>query len=108
MNLSPEIWHSLSSLLDQALDLAPDGRAAWLEGVARTQPTLVPTLVRLLEAHASGEDDGPSREIAGRAVRGERARRGERPRGRRPRGAVPSPEADRLRRHGGRMARRAG
>ncbi len=55
MNLSPETWHSLSSLLDQALDLAPDGRAAWLEGVARTQPTLVPTLVRLLEAHASGE-----------------------------------------------------
>ncbi len=55
MNLSPETWHSLSSLLDQALDLAPDGRAAWLEGVARTQPTLVPTLARLLEAHASGE-----------------------------------------------------
>ena len=55
MNLSPETWHSLSSLLDQALDLAPEGRAAWLEGVARTQPTLVPTLARLLEAHASGE-----------------------------------------------------
>ncbi len=55
MNLSPETWHSLSNLLDQALDLAPDERAAWLEGVARTQPTLVPTLARLLEAHASGE-----------------------------------------------------
>ena len=55
MNLSPETWHNLSSLLDQALDLAPEGRAAWLEGVARTQPKLVPTLARLLEAHASGE-----------------------------------------------------
>ena len=55
MNLSPETWQSLSSLLDQAMDLAPDGRAAWLEEVARTQPTLVPTLARLLEAHASGE-----------------------------------------------------
>src|SRR4029079_4433254 len=33
----------------------PDGRAAWLEEVARTQPTLVPTLARLLEAHAAGE-----------------------------------------------------
>ena len=55
MDVSPATWHTLSKLLDEALDLEPGERATWIEALETTQPELVPVLRKLLEAHASSE-----------------------------------------------------
>ena len=55
MEISAATWSTLSKLLDEALDLEPAARATWLEGLKVTQPSLAPSVLRLLEAHASSE-----------------------------------------------------
>ncbi|HYS12969.1 MAG TPA: hypothetical protein VEN28_06635, partial [Burkholderiaceae bacterium] len=55
MNVSATTWTTLSKLLDDALDLLPAERAAWLEQYAQREPALAPTLQKLLAAHASDE-----------------------------------------------------
>ncbi|HUL66560.1 MAG TPA: protein kinase [Burkholderiaceae bacterium] len=54
-NLSPETWSAISTLLDQAFDLAPEARAQWLERLRIEQPALAPAVCELLEAHAASE-----------------------------------------------------
>lgn len=53
--VSATLWPQLSSLLDQALDLPPGERAAWLEDLRRDQPALEPVIQQLLAAHAKHE-----------------------------------------------------
>jgi hypothetical protein len=53
--VSATLWPQLSSLLDQALDLPADERAAWLEDLRRQQPSLQPVIQQLLAAHAKHE-----------------------------------------------------
>jgi serine/threonine-protein kinase len=55
MNVSRATWHELSGLLDEALDLDPPQRAAWLERQRTARPDLTPSLERLLAAHATAE-----------------------------------------------------
>jgi serine/threonine-protein kinase len=55
MDVSAATWNTLSKLLDEALDLEPDARAAWIDDLGTTQPQLAPVLRRLLAAHASSE-----------------------------------------------------
>jgi serine/threonine-protein kinase len=55
MDVSAATWNTLSKLLDEALDLEPDARAAWIDELHRTQPELTPVLRKLLAAHASSE-----------------------------------------------------
>jgi serine/threonine-protein kinase len=55
MKFTTESWRAVSGLLDEALDLEPQARDAWFEGIARTRPDIAPALRRLLAAHASSE-----------------------------------------------------
>jgi eukaryotic-like serine/threonine-protein kinase len=55
MDISPATWPAVSSLLDEALGLAPAERDAWINNLERTQPALAPVLKKLLRAHASSE-----------------------------------------------------
>lgn len=51
--LTKDQWNSVSSLLDQALDLAPDARAAWLEGLGPEHAAALPLLRRFLDRAVS-------------------------------------------------------
>jgi serine/threonine protein kinase len=51
------LWPRLNALLDQALDLAPAERAAWLEALEGESADLKDTLRRLLEARAKIDAD---------------------------------------------------
>jgi len=64
MDVSVATWHTLSRLLDEALDFEPAARAAWFKQVAATRPELAPVLRKLLSAHATAEGAGL---LAGRA-----------------------------------------
>ena len=55
MEISAPTWTSLSKLLDEAFDLDPAARTAWLRQQTESQPELAPLLRRLLAAHASSE-----------------------------------------------------
>jgi serine/threonine-protein kinase len=55
MDVTPAIWEAVSTLLDEALDLDAEARAAWIEQIDATRPELAPLLRRLLAAHASSE-----------------------------------------------------
>ncbi|GMV60352.1 MAG: hypothetical protein AMXMBFR72_34420 [Betaproteobacteria bacterium] len=55
MKFTGESWRVVSGLLDEALDLEPQARDAWLERIARTRPDIAPALRRLLAAHATSE-----------------------------------------------------
>ena len=55
MDVSAATWPTLSKLLDEALDLEPAARDAWLENLEATQPDLAPSMRKLLAAHASRE-----------------------------------------------------
>jgi serine/threonine-protein kinase len=57
MNVSSATWRELSGLLDEALDLDPPQRAAWLQRQRTARPDLTPSLEQLLAAHASAETD---------------------------------------------------
>ena len=49
--IDPSTWTQLSPLLDQALDLPPPDRAAWLAGLRRERPRLAAALDDLLTHH---------------------------------------------------------
>ena len=51
-------WRRLSPLLDEALDLAAEARAAWLKAVAARNPDLVVELEQMLADHAASEEAG--------------------------------------------------
>jgi serine/threonine-protein kinase len=53
MELSAATWTAVSKLLDEALDLEPAARAAWLQRLIATRPELAPSVRKLLAAHAS-------------------------------------------------------
>jgi serine/threonine protein kinase len=55
MELSAATWSVMSKLLDEALDLEPAVRAAWLEQLTATQPEVAPSVRKLLAAHALSE-----------------------------------------------------
>ena len=55
MDISVSTWNTLSKLLDEALDLEPAARDTWLERLRVTQPSLAPSVRKLLAAHASSE-----------------------------------------------------
>lgn len=55
--LDPETWRRCSALLDEALDLEPAARDAWLDALRREQPDVADSLERLL-AHER-RDAGP-------------------------------------------------
>jgi eukaryotic-like serine/threonine-protein kinase len=55
MHVSPTAWRDLSRLLDEALDLHPAERAAWLDRQAASQPDRAGALRKLLAAHATSE-----------------------------------------------------
>jgi serine/threonine-protein kinase len=55
MDVSAATWNTLSKLLDEALDLDPAARATWLEQIAAAQPDVLPSLNKLLAAHARSE-----------------------------------------------------
>ena len=51
LHVDPARWRELSALLDQALDLDPDGRAALVASVRETSPDLATSLHDLLAEH---------------------------------------------------------
>ena len=55
MKISATTWNTVSTLLDEALDLPPAARATWLERLFHTQPDLAPSLRELLAAHGTHE-----------------------------------------------------
>ena len=55
MKFTDQEWVALSRLLDEALELAPAERQAWLETLPHEASGLGPTLRELLAAHATGE-----------------------------------------------------
>ncbi len=46
-----EQWRVLSPYLDQALDISPENRAAWLESLREQNPSLATDLQTLLNEH---------------------------------------------------------
>jgi serine/threonine protein kinase len=56
--LSPERWRTVSPLLDQALDLAGEQRAAWLVSIRTQDAALAADLRTLLAEHAAVHDSG--------------------------------------------------
>ena len=75
MKLSEQEWLALSSLLDEALSLPADARAAWLEALPQTADPLRATLRELLVHPGAAETDAflntlPKLDRLGRANRG--------------------------------------
>ncbi len=56
--VDPERWRALSRLLDEALDLPRDDRAAWLASLSERDTTLAADLRSLLDEHAGVEASG--------------------------------------------------
>jgi eukaryotic-like serine/threonine-protein kinase len=59
MHLTQTTWDELSLLLDEALELPPGAREAWLRHLEGARPQLVPALQKLLAAHADSERADP-------------------------------------------------
>jgi tetratricopeptide (TPR) repeat protein len=57
IRITPEQWPALSSLLDEAFDLAPAAREQWLAQLAPVHLPLQPLLRDLLAKHAAAETD---------------------------------------------------
>ncbi len=55
MNVTPDTWAAVSTLLDEALDLDADARVLWLEHIHATRPEVAPVLRKLLAAHVACE-----------------------------------------------------
>jgi serine/threonine-protein kinase len=73
MNVSSATWRELSGLLDEALDLEPPQRAAWLQRQRTARPDLTPSLEQLLAAHASAETDDALARLPGLGPPAQRA-----------------------------------
>ena len=56
--LDPRDWDDLSPLLDQALDLEPEARAAWLATLRRERPDIAARLEPLLAREARADEEG--------------------------------------------------
>jgi serine/threonine-protein kinase len=52
MRITPEQWSVLSRLFDEALELTPQTRAAWLESQRELDPAVLDKLRSMLERHA--------------------------------------------------------
>ena len=57
MKLTQKDWTTLSELLDEALDLPAEARAAWVEGLAESFANLKPTLRELFTHEATAQTD---------------------------------------------------
>ena len=55
MKIPADQWATVSSLLDEALDLDADARPSWLERLATREPQIGAVVKRLLETHAKRE-----------------------------------------------------
>jgi serine/threonine-protein kinase len=55
---SPDRWRVLSPYLDEALDIAPEERADWLESIRKQNPALATDLQTLLREHGALGDEG--------------------------------------------------
>ena len=53
-----ERWRELSPYLDQALDIEPAARAAWIAALRDTDPVLARDLVALLSEHEAADQAG--------------------------------------------------
>jgi len=73
MDVSPDTWKALSQLLDEAFDLEPADRVAWLERVGTTHPDLLPQLKKLLSAHATAESADALEQLPALSVAGSAA-----------------------------------
>ncbi|MBL8523511.1 MAG: serine/threonine protein kinase, partial [Betaproteobacteria bacterium] len=56
-------WQQLSGLLDEALALPPEGRAAWLEQLPPQHAELIPSLKRMLAKESQGNDEFLARPV---------------------------------------------
>src|SRR5712692_5288230 len=54
----PDHWRALSPYLDEALDIPPEARAAWLESIREQNPALATDLQTLLKEHHALGDEG--------------------------------------------------
>src|SRR5215469_4133442 len=65
-DLNASQFSRLSTLLDQAMGLAPEARDGWLASIERTDPESAELLRRLLSGRAAGTDDRPeTRDLLG-------------------------------------------
>jgi hypothetical protein len=60
MKVSTEtsVWERLAPYLDQALELEPRERAAWLRSLAETEPEIAASVRDLLSRHAELDEKG--------------------------------------------------
>ncbi len=56
--ITPDHWRALSPYLDQALNISPEERAAWLESIRLQNPALATDLQTLLKEHHALGDEG--------------------------------------------------
>jgi serine/threonine-protein kinase len=62
---APEQWQALSPYLDQALEISPEERAAWLQSIFEKNPSLATELQTLLKEHHALDDAGFLQTAAG-------------------------------------------
>ncbi len=55
--IGPEKWQALSPYLDQALEIAPAEREAWLATLRKQNPTLAADLRTLLKEHHALDEE---------------------------------------------------
>ena len=58
MNIRPEVWPTLSQLLDEYLDLAEEARPAWLASLSPVYDSVMAELNQLLDAHRLAAGSG--------------------------------------------------
>ena len=56
-SLDADRWRALSACLDEALDLAPDGRAAWLAALGARDAALAADMAAWLAEHDQIRDE---------------------------------------------------
>src|ERR1700742_2630925 len=58
LGIDPEAWPVVNALLDQAMDVPPDSRRAWLDALPAEEAAYRDTLIRLLAEHDGGVETG--------------------------------------------------
>ena len=56
MHVDPAIWPTLSRLLDEWLDLPPQDRPVWLQGLGSEYSDVIPVLRELIEKHSETQN----------------------------------------------------